>query len=463
MNLFNKFQCHYKLILQWPEENNQIGQAIITDPITINFNIKKSLFQSTNIATITLYNINPGVRESIYHDRLLMLDNVNNKTVTLLAGYGDTLTTCLFGHIQQCSSERVGTNIVTTIEVIDPDILSQYTNVTFEAGTTFREAIDYLSSQFPNLKTGEIGNFQGEFKTPTTFDNNSFAVINELTGGHTFIDNGFINSLNDNELLSNYGAYLIQSDTGLLSTPKRYDAILEVEMLFEPNIRIGQLVEIVSTTQSRFNGQYKVEGIEHNCTISGAVSGSRITRLQLLYVRYLTNSNVNLTNNPSGSSPSFVVNNNVRPLNTNITGDVIQVYEELKKNNGELTSSIAYKNVAGSIKWKDLIGHGNKPNERMKELTKEKLAICKATAERVVSFTQKFFPGKSISINSGWRSTANNARENGVNNSQHLYGRAIDLVINNVEANKVFMTAKNSNMFSGVGKYSSFTHVDIRR
>lgn len=456
MNPQNKFQCHYKLILQWPE-GDKVGQAVVSDPITINFNIKKALFQSINTATITIYNLDAGVRESIYQDRLL-LNTIQEKSVTLLAGYGDSLTTCLFGHIQQCYSERVGTDMVTTIDVIDPDILTQYTSVTFEAGTTYKEAINYLTSQFPNLKQGEVGNFNGEFKTPTVFDSNSFTALNDLTGAHTFIDNGILNVLNDNECLSNYDVYLIQSDTGLLGTPKRYDAVLEIEMLFEPSIRLGQLVEIVSETQNRFNGQYKVVGLEHNCVISGATAGTRTTKIQVLYVRYLTNSNVNLTGNPQGSSPSFIINNNARPISSKISGDISAVYEEIKKTNGGIPNG----NAAGSITWKDLIGHNNKPSERMAEITKEKLANCKAVAERLIEFRDKFFAGKKISVNSGWRSTANNAREGGVNNSQHLYGRAIDFTISGVEPRKVFAAAQGSNMFKGVGKYAQFTHVDVR-
>ena len=458
MNLQNKFQCHYKLILQWPENNGQIGKAIVTDPITINFDIKKQIFQDTNTARITIYNLDNGTRESIYQDRL-MLETNREKSVTLLAGYGNTLTVCLFGHIQQCYSERVGTDMVTTIDVIDPNILSNYSSVTFEAGTTFKEAIDYLTSQFPDLKQGEVGNFQGEFKMPTVFDGNTFNAINELTGGHTFIDNGIINSLNDNECLSNYGAYLVQSDTGLLGTPKRYDAVLEIEMLFEPDIRIGQMVEIVSETQSRFNGQFKVVGLNHNCTISGATSGRRTTKLQLLYVKYLTNSNVNLTGNPTGSSASFIVNGNATPISSKITGDITAVYEYVKTHNGNIPNSKVNK----LISWKDLIGNNNKPSERLAELTKEKLANCKATADRVLDFVNSYYPGKTINVTSGWRSTANNAREGGVNNSQHLYGRAIDFTISGIPAYKVYATASASNMFKGVGKYSTFTHVDVRK
>lgn len=457
MNLQNKFQCHYKLILQW-YENGKLEQAIVSDPITIHFDIKKQLFQSTNTARITLYNIDAGTRESIYQDRLLF-DTNRTKSVTLLAGYGESLTTCLFGHIQQCYSERVGTDMVTTIDIIDPDVLSQYTSVTFEAGTTFKEAIQYLTSQFPNIKQGEIGNITGEFKTPVVIDSNTFSAINQITGGHTFIDNGIINSLNDNEVLSNFGAYLIESDTGLLGTPKRYDAVLEINMLFEPSIRVGQMVEIVSVTQSRFDGQYKVVGLNHNCLISGAKAGTRTTKLQLLYTRYLTNSNVNITNNPQGSATSTVVNNTITPLNSMVDGDVSWVYEQIKKHGGDVPNTRA---VSG-ITWRQLLKNNNQPSEILAEITKNKIANVKACAQRLVEFANLYYPNKKINVTSGWRSTANNAREGGVNNSQHLYGRAIDFTINGVSAKKVYNSALNSNMFSWCGEYSSFTHVDVRK
>lgn len=475
MNLQDKFQCHYKLIFQW-FEGDQVGQAIVSDPITINFNIKKSLFQKACSASITLYNLDAETRAHIYQDRLLFntyvsedtISKSREKSVTLLAGYGNSLTLCLFGHIQQCYSERVGTDMVTTIDIIDPDILTQYTSVTFEAGTTFKEAINYLTSQFPNLKQGEVGNFNGEFKTPTTFDGNSLSVLNELTGGHAFIDNRVINVLNDNECLEGEQAYLIQSNTGLLGTPRRYDGVLEIDMLFEPKIKLGQLVEIAAETaafydstgkKSDFNGQYKVVGFEHNCVISGAQGGTRTTRIQVLYINYLTNSNVNLTNNPDGSNPSFVVNNNVQPLDIKITGNISQVYDYIKSHNGNIPDMT----VSGSITWKDMLGHGNQPSERLSELTKGKMANCKAIADRLNEFVSKYYRGKKITVTSGWRSTANNARENGVDKSFHLQGRAIDFKISGTQASDVFEKAKQSGMFNGVGKYRSWTHIDVRK
>ena len=458
MNLQNKFQCHYRLILQWPENNNQIGQAIVSEPITINFHIKKSLFQQTNTASITIYNLDAGTRESIYQDRLL-LNTIHEKSVTLLAGYGDSLTTCLFGHIQQCYSERVGTDMVTTIDVIDPDILTQYTSVTFEAGTTYKEAIDYLTSQFPNLKQGEVGNFQGEFKTPTIFDGNSFSTLNELTAGHSFVDNGVLNTLNDNEMLSNYDVYLIQSDTGLLGTPKRYEAVLEIEMLFEPSIRLGQMVEIRSETQGRFNGQYKVVGLEHNCVISGATAGTRTTKLQVLYTDYLTNSNVNLTNTPEGSGPSVVVDNKTKPINSKVGSDINSVYKEILKNNGIAPTT----KITQRISWYELINGNSKntPANIKNQITKNILANCQEIAVRLTDFCNRHFPGKKIIVTSGYRTSQNNAKTEGsAKGSYHKVGKAIDFHLQGVSTPLLHQKFKQYWSY-GLGTYSWGLHVSL--
>ena len=454
----DKFQCHYKLTLQWFEKD-QPKQAIITDPISIQFDVSKALFQSNNVAKIVVYNMDREVRESIYQDRLVF-DKTKTKMVTLEAGYGKKLTLICLGYIQECYSERQGTDFITSIEVLDPDILSQYTSITFQAGTTFEEAYKYLASQFPNLQQGERGELVGTFQTPTVFEGNSFVAINKLTGGHTFIDNGRINTLNDNETLTNYGAYLIASETGLLDTPKRREAVLEINMLFEPTLRLGQMVEIKSETQSRFNGQYKINGITHKCTISGAEGGTRTTSIQLVYLKYLTNSNVNLTSNPAGRRPSVVINNKTEPLNSKITAAVNETYDYVQRNNGKVPNTVLNR-VLG-IRWSDLIGHNNRDNERLKELTVGKLANCEAIVTRLQKFCDTYFRGARVTVTSGWRSVPNNKREGGVSNSQHLTGRAMDFKISGVNAYTVYQAAKNSKMFSYVGRYDTWTHIDVR-
>jgi hypothetical protein len=63
------------------------------------------------------------------------------------------------------------------------------------------------------------------------------------------------------------------------------ETFIELDMLFEPRIKPSQLLELDSLTEKRFNGYYKVVGITHKGTISGATSGSCTTTLQMITIK----------------------------------------------------------------------------------------------------------------------------------------------------------------------------------
>ena len=67
---------------------------------------------------------------------------------------------------------------------------------------------------------------------------------------------------------------------------------------------------------------------------------------------------------------------------------------------------------------------------------------------------------KALIINSGYRSPSHNKKVGGASGSQHLYGKAADIVVRGVKPSVVYKEADK--MFNGVGKYNTFTHVDTR-
>lgn len=471
-----KFQCHYRLQVSWTEKNGQPMLAEITDPTTIKFDINKVMFQSDNTARIIVTNMDGAIRESLYQDKLYFgLDEATpRKTLTLEAGYDNKVTMVCLGWISECYSVRNGVDVETIIEVVDPDILTEYCSVTFEAGTSFKEAYDYLTSQMPSIKIGEYGELIGDFKVPTIFEGNTFVAINKLTGQHTFIDNGVINTLNDNEVLSDYGCYLIQGETGLLETPQRREAILEVRMLFEPTLKLGQMVEIKGektdnpntsddSTIFKFNGQYKIQEIHHNCTISGSEEGSRTTTLYLQYINLTTCSNVALTDNPQGSVPSVVKQNNITPINSKYSSTARDVFNQIQKFAGKVMNNP----ITNLITWKDIIyptGSKNQPLDVMKNITIDKLARCEYLAVLLTNcLNSSPFKGKKIKITSGYRTPQNNTKtENSANNSNHVRQgfAAIDFQIPGVpiyQLHNYFTNKKN--WAYGVGTYSWGLHV----
>lgn len=71
------------------------------------------------------------------------------------------------------------------------------------------------------------------------------------------------------------------------------------------------------------------------------------------------------------------------------------------------------------------------------------------------------YTGKAIKINSAYRCTSHNKAVGGASSSQHLYGKAADIVIDGIDPGCV-QKAMQSGWFDkgGVGKYNTFTHVD---
>lgn len=67
--------------------------------------------------------------------------------------------------------------------------------------------------------------------------------------------------------------------------------------------------------------------------------------------------------------------------------------------------------------------------------------------------------GKPIRINSGYRCPAYNKKIDGARNSQHIYGCATDIVVDGMNPKSVQNEAE---VFDGLGRYRTFTHVDSR-
>lgn len=75
--------------------------------------------------------------------------------------------------------------------------------------------------------------------------------------------------------------------------------------------------------------------------------------------------------------------------------------------------------------------------------------------------------GKSITVNSGYRSLKYNERIGGVKNSQHVKGKASDLAVAGMNPKQVaeaieLLISQGKMKQGGIGVYPTFTHYDIR-
>lgn len=80
----------------------------------------------------------------------------------------------------------------------------------------------------------------------------------------------------------------------------------------------------------------------------------------------------------------------------------------------------------------------------------------------VLQDVRSFF-GKPVSINSAYRNPTHNKKVGGASNSYHLYGMAADIVVSGVPAQNVYnyLNTNYPNKY-GIGKYETFTHIDVR-
>lgn len=106
------------------------------------------------------------------------------------------------------------------------------------------------------------------------------------------------------------------------------------------------------------------------------------------------------------------------------------------------------------------------PNFKVREFACNDGSDVVFVAPELVEILQKIRThfGKAVNINSGYRTVSYNKKVGGATYSQHLYGTATDIYISGVKpkdiANYVETLMPNT---GGIGIYSTFVHVDVRR
>lgn len=274
-----KVNRQYKLIIQNVDENdNPIEEAtVITNPITMKFSVNRTLFADVNSMDVELYNLAPNTYNRLFFDYF----NVKRRTIILEAGYeGQVLSTIFIGDIWTCYTSRQGSDIITKIHsIVGLKSLQARTNVTLR--DISRDEVIRTAAKDMGMPVEIYSGENTKFSRPVVLEGNSMGIIQKYSGGNAFIDENKIKILKDRDAIKT-GLVLITDKSGLLGVPEHEDAILSVNMIFEPRIVIGQLIEIKSRIMSAFDGQYKVYGLKHEGIISNAVAGQCVTKLEML-------------------------------------------------------------------------------------------------------------------------------------------------------------------------------------
>ena len=434
--------------------------VIIKSPITCQLTVTRNVHADSCTANVQLFNLAPSTRAIIFQD-VFQPDPKTWKYLHIEAGYGgdeNKMSLIFVGRIIQAYSHKSGgaTDIITEIQAQALDLIDCNTSHTFLSGTSFKEIYNTIAQDMPNCIVGNTGALEGAIRTATTFDGNAFEELNKITAGHTFIDNGVINTIMDNEVIE-VPVPTITDYNGLLETPVRKNASIFVKTLFEPTLEVAQLLEIESTVFPDYNGQYKVVGFTHNCLFSKTQAGQRTTDIELLIGGMLPNAVIEVTDGKTQNNFNKVKGEKIEPVNIKAPANVREVLDYIKSHNGNIPNTQITKNIS----WPEVLGHGNNNADRLSELNITILTNMYNTAQTLQRFLDKYYSGKSVTINSGWRSTRNNKACGGVANSKHMSGRAIDFKIPSQINRNVFNVFKSAWTFGWVGLYNTFVHVQI--
>jgi hypothetical protein len=272
-----KFGRSYRL--QITDKEDKSGESlIITNPITINFTVSRRMGSTLNELRADIYNLDENTRNFLFQEQWV----VRNKQVVFEGGY-DTLSTLFKGTLWAGSSYREGNDIVTTIECKSEMWELKNTTIyeTINAGQTVGDVLRFIAGKYEGIEVGAIGDYSDKLLRPIVLNGNAYNLFREYSNRNVFIDNGKIYALKLNETIK--GELLtIDASTGILASPQRLDVgTVQIQTLFEPRVVMGQMVELGAGVNKLYNGQYKVFGIQHIGTISGAVGGDLRTIIDL--------------------------------------------------------------------------------------------------------------------------------------------------------------------------------------
>ncbi len=277
-----KQQRIYRLTVQDVDEYGFPLNTITTidsreTPFTLEFSVNRTLFADVNSLDASIYNLAPDTYNLLFFDYF----NMKGRTVVLEAGYETTgLSTIFIGDMWSCFTSREGTETITKMHCfVGLRTMQLHTDVTL-AGAS-RDRVLAKVAKDMNLGLNIYSGKDHKFNRSVSLSGNPMQIAQQYSNESAYIDNGKLIILDDLDAIKGE-VPLINDESGLLGVPKHEDAVLKVDIIFEPRFIVGQIIEINSRIHPMFNGQYKVYGIKHEGVISGAEAGKATTTLEML-------------------------------------------------------------------------------------------------------------------------------------------------------------------------------------
>ena len=249
----DQFLRTYTLYISGPKYpvygNNITSAREISDPISIKFELHKSVLNDANFGEITLYNLSPDTEKEIIQQ---------GSEVVLEAGYKDNKGIIFKGQLfQPIRGKSNNLDYYLKLIVIDGDSFINLTwdSETIPANSTKRQLAEQILRSSGNIDTGNINNLPNynyiDGSEPVTerakvIFGPPAKYLNDLAkmGNSTFhVDEGqasFFNPMDKDRVNS----HIINKDTGMIGLPQQVDNGIEVKVLLNPSIKLGDMIKI---------------------------------------------------------------------------------------------------------------------------------------------------------------------------------------------------------------------------
>lgn len=283
--------------------SHPIQQQNTSSPgLTIRFNINRG-FQINNQAEIEIFNLNAISRQYLYQDKFnipfAQIDKETKKVqyrlVELSAGYlGLDKKKSIFNNIfigniiEGVSGVRKNDDIITKLICQENGynnnglggVLSKSYGNKAKLEDLLKDCLNKLGIEYSNLKIAGLENILKQPLKAQTFLDNPYSILKKYFKDNFYIDNGVAYLIGNDEAVEG-DLLVINDEAGLLESPARKSTTLELKILFEPRLILGQFIKINSQITPEFNGIYKIISIKHQGTISPSLNDSLTTILEL--------------------------------------------------------------------------------------------------------------------------------------------------------------------------------------
>ena len=271
------------------EENGKEKEVItVKYPITLNMKINLDILGNSSTAFLQFINLERTIQSKLYIDRFTTRKQ-KNIIINLYAGYQNTMPLIFNGTVTICDSYRTSGSVdwTTELQAFAGGLYTQYgfINTTFTEKTEIKDVLDYMIKDNPELKLGCISPDLKPLKNNTTFIGQPLDLLGRTFGDYDiFIDKGKLHVLGQRDVIK--GELLVLTDsTGLLGVPRKSNVYVEADLLFEPQLTLGQAISLISKSQLiqelGFNQAYQVVGISHQGVISARTTGKLTTHVVL--------------------------------------------------------------------------------------------------------------------------------------------------------------------------------------